>query len=851
MANLPGLVVSLEANMAKFMADMDKAAQKTDQSMLKMAASSDQVQKALKGLESQASRATSAAISLGKGMLLGAAVGMSFDAVRTKVLGVIDGMANLKTISEKTGSSVENLSKLSFFAKQSGSDIDAVAAAMAKMSKGMAGADNETKGAGLALSYLGLSAKDSAGNLKDPGDMIMEVAKKLGEYKDGAGKAAIAQALFGKSGADMLPTLKLMEEQGDIQAKVTDAQATAARQYQRDLAKLDAQQGMLFKTIATALLPTMTDFTNAMLDASKNTNLVNGVAKDLAKDHSIEDWADNGAMALALIVDTIKLMPALLTTATSGIKSVGAMAKVVMLSVPGTMLVTKVAGGKPLDNLAEAKKEFDEAQMVYGENIAKLLDKEVDGTRKAMQAKIDARRNARAQGVDSPDSGKPKNDLNYNSSGEDREMQRKANEAAQEASRLAKNINAGRIKDMEEGMAKELDGIEFSNKYMAEMRAQDLVSVADYAAYRKKAAEDTLAAAVRAYDGEIAEATRYRDTLKKGSEREAEQTKIDTLNAKKERAIRDAGNEAKLATLQRSDAQSQLNIQMKEWVVQQDQAAEQFKFEIMMYGRSSIEVAKLTAARRIQLQVEEEIRQKQRQAGSDKPIDRTEFDKAAAAAKAKSDALYDQADAQQRDPWANLQASVTRYGEEASNVGAQIGNAMTDGLRSAEDAFVQFTMTGKLSFKSLASSILADMARIESRKAISGLLSMATKYLFGGGAQPSSGPGSSGWDGYGNMNEVDGKFAAGGTVLGGSTYLVGERGPEIFKPAGAGTIIPNSKIGGAGGGIEVNVIVNADTGQSQTDSKGDGREMERLGKLIGDKVRETIIQEKRMGGMLA
>jgi lambda family phage tail tape measure protein len=838
MANLPGLVVSLEANMAKFMADMDKAAQKTDQSMLRMAASSDQVQKAMKGLESQASRATSAAISLGKGMLLGAAVGMSYDGIKNKVLGVIDGMAMLKTISEKTGSSVENLSKLAFFAKQSGSDIDAVAAAMAKMSKGMAGADNETRGAGLALSYLGLSAKDSAGNLKDPAVMIMEVAKKLGEYKDGAGKAAIAQALFGKSGADMLPTLKLMAEQGNIEAKVTDAQATAARQYQRDLNKLDAQKGMLFKTVATALLPTMTDFTNVMLDASKNTNLVNGAAKDLAKDHSIEDWADESVMALALVIDTVKVIPNLIQIGTSFISLAAASVKSSASGFIGTAEEAK-----------QSQNDFAEAYAKYGERVAGLLDKEVDATRKAMQAKIDARKAAQKQG-DSTGPGTPEKSLDFNTSGEDREMQRKANEAAREAANLAKNINAGRIKDLEEGMARELDGIEFSNKYMAEMRAQDLVSVADYTAYRKKAAEDALAAAVRAYDGEIAEATRYRDTLKKGSEREAEQTKIDTLNAKKEKAIRDAGNEATLATLQRSDAQSQLNIQMKEWVIQQDQAAEQFKFEIMMYGRSSLEVAKLTAARRIQLQVEEEIRQRQKEAGADNPIDRTKFDEAAKAAIAKSNALYDQADAQQRDPWANLQASVTRYGEEASNVGAQIGNVMTDAFHGAEDAFVQFAMTGKLSFKSLASSILADLARIQARKAIAGLVNMAVSY-FAGGSQPSSGPGSSGWDGYGNTIDVAGARVGGGSVLGGSAYLVGERGPEIFKPAGAGTIIPNSKIGGAGGGIEVNVIVNADTGQSQTDSKGDGREMERLGKLIGDKVRETIIQEKRMGGMLA
>ena len=44
-------------------------------------------------------------------------------------------------------------------------------------------------------------------------------------------------------------------------------------------------------------------------------------------------------------------------------------------------------------------------------------------------------------------------------------------------------------------------------------------------------------------------------------------------------------------------------------------------------------------------------------------------------------------------------------------------------------------------------------------------------------------------------------LAAGGPVMGAAgTYLVGELGPELFNPAGNGTIIPNSALGGMGGG---------------------------------------------------
>ena len=63
----------------------------------------------------------------------------------------------------------------------------------------------------------------------------------------------------------------------------------------------------------------------------------------------------------------------------------------------------------------------------------------------------------------------------------------------------------------------------------------------------------------------------------------------------------------------------------------------------------------------------------------------------------------------------------------------------------------------------------------------------------------------------------------------GQVSLVGERGPEMFVSDTAGTIIPNSKLGGD---IEVN-INNAPPGTSATTSTGpDGRQVINL--LLGE-----------------
>jgi uncharacterized protein (UPF0254 family) len=49
--------------------------------------------------------------------------------------------------------------------------------------------------------------------------------------------------------------------------------------------------------------------------------------------------------------------------------------------------------------------------------------------------------------------------------------------------------------------------------------------------------------------------------------------------------------------------------------------------------------------------------------------------------------------------------------------------------------------------------------------------------------------------------------AAGGPVMGGTTYLVGEKGPELFTPSSSGKIIPNNALGGSSGNT-INITVN-------------------------------------------
>ena len=87
-------------------------------------------------------------------------------------------------------------------------------------------------------------------------------------------------------------------------------------------------------------------------------------------------------------------------------------------------------------------------------------------------------------------------------------------------------------------------------------------------------------------------------------------------------------------------------------------------------------------------------------------------------------------------------------------------------------------------------------------------------------------------------------FANGGRPPIGRPSLVGERGPELFVPNSAGTIIPNHELGGS-----TNIVVNVDASGSSVE--GDEEQGRELGRLISVAVQSELIQQKRPGGLLA
>jgi phage-related minor tail protein len=145
--------------------------------------------------------------------------------------------------------------------------------------------------------------------------------------------------------------------------------------------------------------------------------------------------------------------------------------------------------------------------------------------------------------------------------------------------------------------------------------------------------------------------------------------------------------------------------------------------------------------------------------------------------------------------WKKAFASYTDNATNAARMGEQAFVSVTQNLETALDNFVQ---TGKLSFSDLARSIISDLIKIQLRAQAtaifkgSGLGDLLGGFFGGGGSSPAFGS-TAFWGGKAN----------GGDVSNSNSYMVGERGPELFVPKTSGTIIPNHKLGSMGDGPQV------------------------------------------------
>ena len=203
---------------------------------------------------------------------------------------------------------------------------------------------------------------------------------------------------------------------------------------------------------------------------------------------------------------------------------------------------------------------------------------------------------------------------------------------------------------------------------------------------------------------------------------------------------------------------------------------------------------------------------------------------------------------------------LKQFAKSAFDIAKQTEDAFVNAFKGIEDALVKFVQTGKLNFRDLANSIIADLTRMFVRYAIVkplftsifpniDITGSAKGNVFDkGNVVPSA---------MGNVfakNKIV-PYAYGGIVKKPTLFPMANGGIGLMGEAGAEAIMPlkrgrDGKLGVAsqGGGIgNISVNVNA----SGSSVEGDSNQAAQLGKMLGMAVQAELIKQKRPGGLLS
>lgn len=222
--------------------------------------------------------------------------------------------------SQKIGISVETLSALKYAGELADVSFGDLGASLARMSRAAAGATTEAKEQASAFGRLGISVRDASGHFRGSEEILGDIADRFAKLPDGIQKTAIAQDLFGKSGARLIPLLnegreglaRSAEEARRLGLVLSTEAARASEQFNDNMTRLQGLLQGIANRILTAALPTLNTLAQAFVDAGKNASGIQGDFDGL--DRVFRRLASTAVFAAGVI-----------QTAWSAIKSAGAL----------------------------------------------------------------------------------------------------------------------------------------------------------------------------------------------------------------------------------------------------------------------------------------------------------------------------------------------------------------------------------------------------------------------------------------------------------------------------------------------------------------------------------------------
>lgn len=207
-----------------------------------------------------------------------AGAGLGVHSLKELIEHQVEFMDQAGKMAQITGLTTQSYTELSYAATLADVSGESLNKSIAKLSKNMVAAADGSGDAYDAFNTLGISVKDSSGQLKGADQVLAEIADRFGQYEDGAAKTALAMALFGKSGAEMIPMLnkgsaEISHMRAEAQALGLTFGADLARQAEEvndNFKRLHSRTEALKTIIVTGMLPALLDTSEYFLESANS-----------------------------------------------------------------------------------------------------------------------------------------------------------------------------------------------------------------------------------------------------------------------------------------------------------------------------------------------------------------------------------------------------------------------------------------------------------------------------------------------------------------------------------------------------------------------------------------------------
>lgn len=275
---------------------------------LQLAVDATQAKKGAKDLDILGQSAGKASKSVG---LLGKAIGIAAVALAASTLASfikasIDLADAASKAAQAAGITIEALTGLQFAAELAGVSSSQFSDSLRALNNSAVAAASGSDKQSRAFERLGVSVRGAGGEVKNADVLLKEVATSLAGYEDGAAKAALAQEIFGRSGADLLPLLNSGAEgieeltgQAERLGLVIDQEtAAAAEEFNDSLSIMGSMVRGTGNMIMADMLPTLNYFASSIIEVAEETgiatiaaNIIGATLKTLASVAMGVGWA--------------------------------------------------------------------------------------------------------------------------------------------------------------------------------------------------------------------------------------------------------------------------------------------------------------------------------------------------------------------------------------------------------------------------------------------------------------------------------------------------------------------------------------------------------------------------------